>query len=309
MIRVLLLLSIYTCAVMGQKMAPTLSRVPLDKPTITLKSPTKYERRVSGQDPKTGQISYYDPKPEVVLLDARTKKYGLRWVGYDGKQKTVIYQKPDGVDVVASASVERVAGGQFLYHYHIANLQSSSQYLSTFVVQNYSSKVTGTKNADLYVGAVTRNGREFKDGNWIGYGILSHDVTPGQSIELRLLSTAPPGLVECRVAGVLGMKGVGEEMPQELENVLPGYEAWPHGLTLGPHDWLQTATVSDKVTYVRKLVPRMRELGWLTASASRWYEQNLNPQQLDSVLRHVDEDFKNGNITSEVRDLIKLNLK
>ena len=135
-------------------------------------------------------------------------------------------------------------------------------------------------------------------------------VGPGRGVELTLDSSAPPGLVECSVTGgVFGMKGVGEEMPQELENVLPGYEIWPRCLTLGPHDWLQTATVSDKVAYVRKLVPRMRELGWLTASASRWYAENLTSENFGLVLRRVEDDYRKGEITSEVRDLIKLNLQ
>ena len=105
------------------------------------------------------------------------------------------------------------------------------------------------------------------------------------------------------------MKGVGEEMPQELENILPGYEIWPRGLTLGPHDWLKTATRHAKVNYIRQLVPRMRELGWLTRSSSRWYEKNLNSDDLNLVMRHVEEDFRKGEITSEVRDLIKTNLQ
>lgn len=105
------------------------------------------------------------------------------------------------------------------------------------------------------------------------------------------------------------MKGVGEHMPQELENVLPGYADWPHGYIIGPHDWLKTASNNDKISYVKKLVPRMRELGWLTPSKSRWYEQNLGHKNLGVILQHVEDDFRNGEITSEVRDLIKLNLQ
>jgi hypothetical protein len=270
---VLVLLLSLTAAVGQQSSSAT--RVPLRKPAIALKSPTKYAKRIIGQNPRTGELKYYDPKPQVVLLDARTKKYGLRWIGYDGKQKTVIYQRPDGVDIVVSATVSGAAHGQFLYSYKTENLRTSAQYLSTLAVQNYSSQVTPIKSPRLYVGEITKNNREFKDGSWIGFSILARDITPGHSFEVNLISAAPPGLVECRVAGVLGMKGVGEEMPQELENVLPGYEAWPYGYTLGPHDWLKTATTADKMSYIKKLVPRMRELGWLTSSSARWYEQNL----------------------------------
>src|SRR5258706_2280670 len=105
MIRVLLVLILHVAAAMGQQsLAAKPTRLPLEKTPVTLKSPTKYERRIVRADPKTGKLSYYDPKPRVVLLDAKLKKYGLRWIGYDGTAKTVIYQSPDAIDVVVSAS-------------------------------------------------------------------------------------------------------------------------------------------------------------------------------------------------------------
>ncbi|OLD25478.1 MAG: hypothetical protein AUJ04_07610 [Acidobacteria bacterium 13_1_40CM_3_55_6] len=305
MIRFVLSLTLCQCTIMAQEMVVKPIRVPLEKPVITLKSPSKYEKRIIGQNPMTGEMLYYDPRPRVILIDARTKKYGLRWVGHDGKEKTVIYQRPDGVDIVVSVSVSRVTGGQFLYLYSIANLRSSAEYLSTIALQNYSSNVTPIKNPGLYVGGVTRNAREFKDGNWIGFSILSHDVTPGQNVEVKLLSGSPPGLVECRAAGVLGMKGVGEEMPQELENVLPGYEAWPHGYTIGPIDRLQSLSHAERANYLANLFPQFRKLGWISPVVSRWYEQNLKQENLSQVLRQSEQDVKSGKMTSEVYGMIQ----
>ncbi len=304
MIWFLLMVALCSIAVTGQDVSAQPIRVPLKKTTIALKSPPKYERRIIGQDPKTGQFRYYDPKPQIIVLDARAKKYGLRWIGYDGKEKTIIYQRPDAVDVVVSASVSAAAGREYLYVYDIISLPSSIGYVSTFAVQNYSSNVIPIKSPRLYVGAITKNAREFKLGNWIGFGLISHDVTPGKHFVVKLLSSAPPGLVECRAAGVLGMKGVGEEPPQELENTLPGYEIWPHGYTLGPNDQLQTLSRHERMNYIAGLLPQMRELGWLTRSASGWYEQNLFSDNLNGLIRHADEDLKQGAITSELHDMI-----
>jgi hypothetical protein len=306
MIWLLLLLVLFPDTVTGQNRSAKPIRVPLEKVATTLKSPTRYERRIIGQDPRTGQPRYYDPKPRVIVLDAKAQKYGLRWIGYDGKEKTLTYQRPDAVDVVVSASVSRVAGGMYLYVYDIVNLPSSMEYISTFAVQNYSASVTPMKSSQLYVGGITKNGREFKAGNWIGFSVLSGDVTPGKHFEVKLWSYSPPGLVECRVAGVLGMKGVGEEPPQELENVLPGYEIWPHGYTLGPMDQLRSFSTRERADYIRGSLSQIRKLGWATPATIGWYEQTLDTRNVNEVIRRAGEDFQQGVITSELHDMIKL---
>ena len=82
-------------------------RLPLQKKEIALESPTNYVHRIIGYDPKTNEPVYYDPKPRVTLLDAKSGKYGLRWIGYDGKEKTIVYQRPDALEVIVSATVSK----------------------------------------------------------------------------------------------------------------------------------------------------------------------------------------------------------
>ena len=78
----------------------------------------------------------------------------------------------------------------------------------------------------------------FREGNWFAFGILpdfEHQVVPGGRLRVKLISKAAPGLVGCSaVAGPRTMKGAGEHMPSELEDVIPGYEVWPSGYTVGP---------------------------------------------------------------------------
>src|SRR5438874_3537246 len=76
-----------------------LQRLPLQKKQINFRSPKNYEKRILRYDEKTGQPIYYDPKPEVKLLDAKSGEYAFKWIGYDGKEKTVIYQRRDAIDV------------------------------------------------------------------------------------------------------------------------------------------------------------------------------------------------------------------
>ena len=118
----LVLLSIALSLLSAQGRSGNVNRAPLQKREIRLQSPSKYERRIIGQNPRTGEFRYYDPKPEVVALDARSGKYGLRWIGYDGKTKTVIYYRPDAIEVVVSSSVSSELGGRYVYTYKIMNL-------------------------------------------------------------------------------------------------------------------------------------------------------------------------------------------
>jgi hypothetical protein len=150
--------------------------------------------------------------------------------------------------------------------------------------------------------------REMKEGNWIYFGTsnFKDTITPGRNIELALESLAPPGLVECRAhGGVMMMIGVDEDMPQELENVLPGYEAWPSGYTIGPIDNLKTLSQVERASYLLKLLPRFKELGWISADALRWYQQSLSRNDLVALSQRAEQDLREGNMTTEVFAMIQ----
>jgi hypothetical protein len=289
-----------------QSSPQTMQRLPLQKKEIILKSPTNYAQRFLGVDPKTGKEIYYDPKLEVVLLDAKSGAYGLRWIGYDRKQKTIVYYRPDAFDATISASVKRHSSGQYLYIYTVHVLPTSGQNVRGFVVQNFAADARPLRIADVYVGRMSQN-NEMKEGNWLDFAVLGAQpgIAPGHRFEHQLLSSAPPGVVECHAVGITGMKGVGEEPPQELENVLPGYEAWPSGYTIGPIDQLKTFSVNKRAKYLRSKLVLFQQLGWIAAELAPWYEQNLQANQLGQVFKRAIEDFKAGKITSELLALIQ----
>jgi hypothetical protein len=281
-------------------------RLPMQKQEIKLEAPKRYAQRILRVDKNTGEPVYYDPKPQIMLMDRKSGKYAFKWIGYDGKEKVVIYQRPDAIDAVVSGAVMKADSGKFIYVYKVENLTSSRQEFATFVVQGFTTDVQPDRTSNIFVGPVTKNDREFKDGSWLGFAVLDSSVQPGRSIEFRLESSAPPGMVECRISGgPRGMKGVGEDMPQELENVLPGYEAWPRGFTIGPDDGLKSLPANKRINYIRKRLLHFQRLGWMATGSVSWYQENLRGDNLEAVYRQAEEDLRAGRITTEVSALIE----
>lgn len=283
------------------------SRLPLQKKEIGLEAPENYALRTS-RDKTTGELVDYDPKPRVQLVDKKSGKYAFKWIGYDGKEKTVIYQRPDAIEAVVSGSVSKTASGKNRFVYKVGNLLSSGQHLSGFAVQNFSTDTLPTKIGE-YVGKMSNN-KELKDGNWIYFSFttVQPQIIAGKEIELKLESSSLPGLVECRIhGGIMKMFGVGEDMPQELENVLPGYEAWPSGYTVGPVDRLNSLSASKRAKYIRKRLAEFQRLGWIVADLVPLYNENLKKTNLEQVFKRATADFKEGTITSELLAMIEFN--
>lgn len=330
-IAILMVAALGSCA--ATQTSQKVHRVPLERSKVVLKSPTQYEKRVLRYDPKTGApTSSYDPKPRVEVVDAKSGKYAFKWIGYDGKEKTIEYQRADAIDVIVGASVSNAPDGKYIYRYQVQNQPSSSTYLSHFIVQNFAAdtrpvEVNGkpTNNQDLRILDAFRNAppdgtsrnledvsigqmsnliQVFKDGSWIVFAPLpgfEPEVIPGRSFEVKLLSSAPPGFVGCSVTGgERTLKGVGEDMPTELEDVLPGYDIFPKGHTVGPVEGLKKLPPSEHAKYILDRLPQFEKLGWITGAARRWYENNLRSDDWDEVLRQAEQDLKTEQITTEV---------
>lgn len=283
-------------------------RQPLEKEQTEFKMPANYEPRDVGYDQKTGKLITYDHKPRVEVVDAKAGKYALKWIGYDGKEKVVIYQRKDAVDVIVNARVSKTASGDYLYSYDLQNLQSSGAYLRKFVVQNFATNVQPDKKGQLLVGEMSSAIYQFREGNWISFDDTSDyvQIDPGQSVKVQLTSSAPPGIVECRVAGgKAATEGTDEHMPMVLESLLPGYKSWPFGYTIGPVDSLKTLSPQERVKYLLERLPQFRKLGWMTDDAVARYELELNRNDLDAVWNRLEQDLKSEQITTEVFAVIQ----
>jgi hypothetical protein len=291
----------------AQRAQGTAQRKPLEKQRREYQTPTQYEPREYGYDQKSGKPLTCDYKPRVELLDDKLGKYAFKWLGYDRKEKSVIFQRGDVLDVIASASVSKESGNQYLYTYTVENLPTSATYLKRFVVQNFASDVV-PKQGPFMAFKMSKAISVFKDGNWLSFDDVSDGVqiNPGQKVQIELRSSAPPGVVQCKASIQTVIEGGGEEMPSALENLLPGYEDFPTGRTLGPVDSLKTLSSQDRLKYLLEKLPELRAAGWITDEAARRYEKQMNVRHGKVLLDQLDDDLRTGQITSEVADIIRM---
>ena len=284
-------------------------RLPLQKKAVNfdLKLPERYEKWEGPPDPRTGISREHDPQPRVIPLGNNPGRYAFEWIALDGRKKRVIYERPDGTDAIVAARVSEVPDG-YRYAYQIEVLPSSGVRLGAFMVQCFSDQVTPTKRKGIFVGKMSNGIPQFREGTWIDFAIRERFVpngSPGETVTLSLSSASPPGLVECRIiGGDLVTKG-GHDMPYEFHTLMDlGHDYWPHGYTIGPIERLKSLSQRAHLAYVAKLLPKLKELGWIHASAVGWYQRNLKLGASD-LYQRVEQDLKAGKITTEVFSLFQ----
>jgi hypothetical protein len=289
----------------GQASPPqTVARVPLVRGDRRLETPARYDNR-QRVDPQTGRLLSYDPKPQVILIDSATGRYSLRWVGNDGVVKAVTYQRPDAINVIVSASAVRTQAGLYEYSYRVDN-PTTGEELSGFAVQAFSKSITPVPQANLHTGIM--GPAVFPLGQWTRFGPMDGfqpRPLPGRAIVVQLRSPAWPGLVECRAhGGELATKGVGEELPFELERQLLGPLDWPRGFTIGPIDELSTLPRPARVEKILAWFPSIQSAGWITGSVRQKYERALRSGDT-SILSDLDADLGRNLITTEVVAILR----
>ncbi|MGI8642456.1 MAG: hypothetical protein ACR2MG_21210 [Pyrinomonadaceae bacterium] len=243
------------------------------------------------------------------MIDEKAGKYELRWIGYDGKEKIIKYQRRDAIDALVEARIVKHDEGKFIYKYLIKNLPTSPTYLSGFIVQTLASDVKATKLDDVFVSDMAKFIPNFNVGTWWKFAPLGETlpkIDPGETIEFSLVSSALPGIVGCRArAGDLTLKGVGEHMPSELEEVTPGYDGLAKGYTIGPIDRLAELPKSEKVKYILENLPKFQEAGWMSAGTAKKYKVILAKEDLAGALVQARTDLENEFITGEVFYIIE----
>lgn len=293
-------------ATLAAQPAARLARLPLQKTPIRFESPKAYQmpERI---DRKTGRVVTYDPRPRVVTLDARAGLVAFKWIGQDGGEKTIVYQREDAIDVILRASVVPRAAGAHEYVYEIESLPSSGESLSGFAVQTFTTDITPIVRANLHIGRM--KARSPEEGAWLRFAPLSNfspQVTPGRKVTFGLKSPAPPALLECRVhGGAVATKGVGEEMPAELSALLPGYKTWPHGYTIGPDDRLRPLSQAQRAQKLLEWLPEFERLGWMTRERRSHYATIARRGDLRTLAAEAGVDLRAELITTEVRAILQ----
>lgn len=278
--------------------------LPLQKTGFELKLPATDEKREIGEDPKTREPTAYDDKPRIEVIDAKAGTYALKWIGYDRKEKVIVYQRDDAVDIIVYGSVTRTKPDQYTYAYDVESLPTSGSSLTSLAVQNFASDAKGIDTNNRYIGQMSNKIEQFKNGTWISFS--TGNLKPNEHTVLKVSSFSPPGLVECRAhGGPFAIDGTGEDLPMQIDNALPGYEILPFGYTIGPIDKLKSLSPPERAKYILDLLPQLRKLGWMTNDAQKWYEQHLRRNDIDSVCAQAEEDLRAESITSEVFALIQ----
>ena len=281
-------------------------RLPMQKKPIDFEVPEHYEKWHGPPNPKTGLAREHDPQPCLIPLGKNPGRYAFEWIALDGTKKRVIYERPDGTDAIVAARVSTASDG-YRYTYRVEVLPSSGVRLGAFMVQCFSDQVTPTEQMGIFVGKMWNGIPQFREGTWIDFAIRERFVpngSPGETVTLSLNSASPPGLVECRIlGGTLVIKGL-HNMPHLFETLLLGHDYWPHGYTIGPIERLKSLSQRAHLAYVAKLLPKLKELGWIDSSAVGWYQRNLKLGTSD-LYQRVEQDLKAGKITTEVFSLFQ----
>ena len=215
-------------------------------------------QRTSKKKIKTGPLPYelkpwetrVDPKPRVV--DLGKGKYGFRWIGSQGQELQVIFERPDMIDAVVEASVVPASGDQLDYRYRVRSLRTSQQLLDSISVQTFSESTLRARDPRWHAGRLRVGFKEYSEGQWIRFSFLYSQlkVHPGEAVEVTMKSADPPGIVRCATSGgAKVMKAAEEGMPSAFlyETNLPNMEAWPSGFTIGPDSRLSKLSPTEKV--------------------------------------------------------------
>lgn len=285
-------------------------RRPLTRVPVKLEVPANYQLS------ETEDGKPRNHKPRVVVVDERSGRYEFRWIGYDGKEKIIKYQRLGAIDITVFSRVEKEKDGRFLYTYTVENLENSPNDLTGFTVQTLasdalpvdpeSSVMPGLRRT--MIGDMFNQIKGFSEGTWWRFSIREpyhHEYGPQTKTEYQVRSSAMPGVVGCKAdGGIFGMIGAGEDLPPELERLSLGTKDWPYGYTVGPDDRLSGFTQSERAKYLIDNLGKFQEAGWMMADTSGLYREFLVREDIKSLFEQAKIDLDNEFITPEVYIII-----
>ena len=282
-------------------------RRPLEMVEFEITSPAPYALRLRRDSAQTEPIEF-DPELSIRRVDEGSGRYFLEWRGSGGERKRMEYVRPDTVEVVVAASVGPGTLKKYRYHYELRNSKNSAQYMSGFFIQTLASDVIAKPmKENAYVGHMGKHIPQFSHGTWVSFGKsnFGDEVQPGVISSVWIESDSPPGPVYCRVhGGPMKMIGIGEELPLEIGDVLPGYESWPIGITIGPSEEFAGLEFEDRVHYLDKWFNAITLLGWAKPSVIGQYRQATNRAEITAPDFRVLQDQLETHSSPELNALI-----
>ncbi len=296
-----------TCASFGQEKVykqVKFERMPFQKSLHVIKQPRKVDRTI-----EYGKS--YKSNTRVVEVDRETGKYEFRWMGIDGKEKMLPYQRPDAIHALVKANVEEIKDGKFIYNYDFKVLDTSPIYFRNFIVQTFgtSLEVLNLDKERILFGKMS-NVYEFSEGLWWSWGYMGSEkdrIHGGGSLKFHFSSDNPPGVTYCKAGG--GEYGItteiAEDPPSELEDEIPINTDLARGYTLGPDARLKKFSPPDKIKYLLDSLPKFQEAGWMSEGTAKNYGQILKRNDLKGAFEKAKKDFANEFISNEVFQIIE----
>lgn len=317
------------CLVLAATAEVSAKRKPLVRPVLK-----NIEHEPTGTrlrpDPKTGQPSEYELDGKITY-DKKSGNFLLTWNGVDGQRKTIVYEPATKLDAVIAATVDYDARQNvYRYTYAVTNLPTSKQTLQTFYLEARAPiHDVSAPDATWYSVALTDYLREqFKvRGGWTWSQTMHGRVglLPAQEASgFTYLSAGLPTVVKCYVRHRGFLKGVGEELPEELHAAIDrvGWKI-PQGVTVGP---VAVPQPFHPATFARKILEMLEvsvQQGWVESSAVAAElrvslnnlavsldqgDTNRASKQIRRLLERVEGE-KNKSLLSEAYALLRFNLQ
>lgn len=280
-------------------------------------------------NPTTKKWEKYDLETRIVY-DEPSGNFLLQWNGIDGKRKTIVYRPANRMHAVVSARVEFDSTDEtFRYKYALRNLPSSKREVQSFYLEAKASvhKADSPDESWSYSAPLTdylMKALKVQGGwTWAQVGGEKNGLSPGVSTYgFSIQSGALPGIVRCFVAGRPGMKGVGEDPPEELMAALDPV-SWliPSGVTVGP---VAPPRDFDRIGFLKEIETMISvslQQGWILApglaeqltgsihqsiASLQSQEPQAARQILERLLKQVEGE-KENRLLSESYALLKYN--
>jgi hypothetical protein len=281
-------------------------------------------------NPKIHRMDKYDLNQKIVY-DERTGDFLLQWNGLDGKRKTIIYRPANRLHAVITAQVERdPAGRGFRYVYALRNLPNSQRELQTLMITT-SAEVSnaGSPDSSWY-------SRPFTDyfkrtlavpGGWTWSqteGQITGLAPSETAYGFAFHSTGLPAPMRSYVNRRPGMKGVGEDPPEELMAALDSV-TWliPKGVTVSPVAPPEKLDPAKFLKDIEGMLETASQQGWILSpplakelqdSLARGVtvlqgpDSNAKRTALEAILKRVEEE-KDKRLLSEAYAILKYNLE
>ncbi|GEM_PF-6484933 len=282
-------------------------------------------------NPKANRLDKYDLDQKIVY-EEKSGDFLLQWNGFDGKRKTVVYHPANRLHAVVTARVERdPTGNNFRYTYAVRNLPNSQRELQVLYIA-IGADVSKAESPDATWGpsvaftdylkkaletpsgwrwSQTRGGRAGLRPGESAYGFAFH--SPGLPTPMRCFADIQKG-----------MKGVGEEVPEELMAALdPVTWLIPKGVTIGPVTPPEKLEPAKFLMEIEGMIEVATQQGWilsppiakefrdsLAASATLMGRTDSRAKRaaLEAILKRVEEE-KDKALLSEAYAILRYNLE